>query len=155
MPDMSYFAMKLACWSIIREVGAFAGITASFTITAIVVWNSEMPMVQHRKKNLFNFYCMSFQNRRCLLQRLLEHFQCWVGLIIQPETSLSFHMSRSSAPISPVAALNIIVFNITLIKKLLWVIAFSSATLAPVLRVSKSYFPTSALPSSAQHSACS
>ena len=34
---MSYFAMKLACWSIIKEVGAFAGIIASFTITAIVV----------------------------------------------------------------------------------------------------------------------
>ena len=37
MPEKSYFAIKLACWSIIREVGAFAGITASFTITAIVV----------------------------------------------------------------------------------------------------------------------
>ena len=37
MPEMSYFAMKLACWSIIREVGELAGITASFTITAILV----------------------------------------------------------------------------------------------------------------------
>ena len=47
--------MKLACWSIIREVGAFAGITASFTITAIVASTLKCRNV-HTKKYSFDIH---------------------------------------------------------------------------------------------------
>ena len=127
--------MNPACWSSRREVGALWGISASFTITAIVASTLKWRRVTPRSTPLKSIPDRAFEYMKKGFSSLSP---------LEFETGLSFHVSCSPPSVSPVTSLEI------------WCIVEFGFKIrnAPELRESWSYFPIWAQPASEQHNAC-
>ena len=97
--NLLYLAMNPACWSSRREVGAFLGITASFTRTAMV--SSTLKNAESFKDT--SHPVLSIHPRHLSHPRQIEV----IPLIskLEPETSLSLHVPCPLPSVSSVTPL--------------------------------------------------